>query len=195
MFLLVLTAFMAQGQEEKKEVVTAFKKDLWLTSLEGTISSSNSTLGNNTNFNTAYGLNISSNKIFKDRWAGGLRLTAQRESSNSFIVRESESIFLGPNLAYYFSKSTQGSLFVEFSPGYVRFFESSESNSGLITAQESVDGNGFGTVFRFGYAHVINERVIFNFGMNVTNFWINAERITEPGPTSSRKPHHWQPGL
>lgn len=171
---------MVHAQEDE----TPFKEGLWLTSLEGSISSSNSTLGNNarSNFNTAYGFNISSNKIFKDRWAAGLKLTASRTSSNSFILRESESIFIGPAITRFFSTAPQGSLFLGFSPGYVRFFESSETNAGLIVAKESVDGNGFGTVIRFGYAHVINEKVIFNFGMNLTNFWIRADRISEPGP-------------
>ncbi len=178
--LFLCFGYITQAQESE----TPFKKGLWLTSLEGSISSSNSTLGNgvNSRFNTAYGFNISSNKLFKDRWAAGLRLTATRASSSSFIDRESESIFIGPSITYFFSPAKTGSLFMELSPGYVRFFENSEANAGFLIAQESVDGNGFGTVFRFGYAHVINEKVIFNFGMNVTNFWIAADRTTEPGP-------------
>lgn len=180
--LLFCSGLMTQAQESE----TPFKKGLWLTSLEGSISSSNSTLGNaqNTNFNTAYGFNISSNKIFKERWAAGLRLTAMRAASNSIINRESESIFIGPSITYFLSAAKQGSLFAELSPGYVRFFENSEANAGFLIAKESVDGNGFGTVLRFGYAHAINDQVIFNFGMNLTNFWILADRTTEPGPTT-----------
>jgi len=184
LYFLICLSFSLMAQEE--ESTTPFKKDLWLTSLEGTISSSNSTLGNSNSqqFNTTYGFDISSNKLFKDRWAAGLRLTATRSASSSFIDRESESIFLGPSISHFFSDNPQGSLFLEFSPGYVRFFESSEANIGLGIVEEVVDGNGFGTIIRFGYAHVINEKVVFNFGMNITNFWILADRTSEPGPTT-----------
>jgi hypothetical protein len=158
LLLLFLWVKFAQGQESE----TPFKKGLWLTSLDGSISSANSSLGrnNNANYNTAYGFNVSSNKIFKDRWAAGLRLSAARASSNSVIEREAESIFIGPGMTYFFSQTAQGSLFMEFAPGYVRFFESSKTNSGAISASETVDGNGFGTVLRFGYAHAINEKIL-----------------------------------
>ena len=171
-----------KAQEEQ----TPFKKGLWLTGLDGAISSTDSTIDtlSTNSFSTAYAFNISSNKIFKDRWAAGLRLTASRASSSGFLDRESESIFIGPSITHYFSASKDGSLFLELSPGYVRFFDKSESQPGVPTILESVDGNGFGTSLRFGYAHLVTEKILFNFGMNITNFWIVADRISEPSGIS-----------
>lgn len=167
-----------------QEAETPFQKGLWLTSLEGSISSSNNTTNTNqnqNNFTSAYGLNIASNKLFKDRWAVGLRINAQRSAVSGVLERESESVFIGPSITHFLSDAPTGSLFISFSPGYVRFFEQSSASSGAVDISESIDGNGFGTAVRFGYAHLVNEKVLFNFGMNLNNFWIIADRVREPG--------------
>ena len=186
LLLLMLLVIQINAQEE----ASPFRKGLWLTTLDGSISSASSTtnaIANQNSFNTAYGLNISSNKLFKARWAAGLRLNAIRSSAGGILERESESVFVGPSISHFFSPATTGSLFLEFSPGYVRFFEASSVRSGTTQLKESVDGNGFGTNLRFGYAHLVSDKILFNFGMNLTNFWIVADRKVEPGLNRSNE--------
>lgn len=185
LLLLCFFVFDSIAQED----VTPFQKGLWFTGLDGSISSSSNTLGGNSrgNFNTAYGFNISSSKLFKDRWAGGLILNAARSSSDGILNRQSESIFIGPSIRHFFSEAPQGSLYLEFAPGYVRFYEKSETNLGLTKVFESVDGNGYGMAVKFGYAHVLDKNIVFNFGMNVTNFWIKADRNRQPQNTTQRE--------
>ena len=188
---LILLFLCLATQGYSQESTTPFKKGLWLTGLDGSISSTNNALAsnnsNNNNFNTAYGFKISSGKIFKDRWTAGLILAADRSSSDGIFNRQTESIFIGPSIRHFFSKAPQGSLYLEIAPGYVRFFEKSELRSTFTRTSESVDGNGFGLAMRFGYAHLVNESVIFNFGMNITNFWIWADRTQLPSNTTTQE--------
>lgn len=188
---LLLFFICLVSQAIAQESTTPFKKGLWLSGLDGSISSTNNALAsnnsNNNNFNTAYGFNISSSKIFKDRWTAGLVLAAQRASSDGIFNRQTESIFIGPSIRHFFSKAPQGSLYLEVAPGYVRFFEKSALTNTFTRTSESVDGNGFGLGMRFGYAHKVNDSVIFNFGMNFTNFWIWADRTQIPANTTTQE--------
>jgi hypothetical protein len=185
--IICLIGFVTLAHAQESE--TPFKKGLWMTGLDGIISSASNALDtvNRSNFNTSYALNIASHKFLQDKWAAGLRLTASRSSSVGIVERQSESIFIGPSLMHFFSDSKDGSLFIELSPGYVRFFEKSESTSTSLPFSESIDGNGFGLTGRFGYAHVIDEKIVFNFGMNVTSFWILADRNSEPSGLSKKE--------
>ena len=182
--ILLLAATVTYAQEvEEDSVVTPFRKGRWLTGLSGSISSSGTTeldtAGGN-DFNNAFGLEISTGKFFKDRWLVGVIFQAERSSSQQFLVRESESLFVGPVLSYYFSKSEHGSIFFTISPGYVRFREETRiDQSGTIT-QELVDGQGIGSLYSVGYSYVIHDRVALDFGFNVTSFWIDADRESQP---------------
>jgi len=184
--LFTLLSMFVLSLVQAQETNSPFKKGLWFTGLEGIISSSNNTLDtvSSGSFNTAYAFSISSKKLFSDRWAAGLKLSAKRSSSSGVFQRESESFFIGPSIVHFFSDAKDGSLFLEFTPGYVRFFEKSAATTSNNNFSQSIDGNGFGTSLVLGYAYVLNEQIVFSFGMNMTNFWITGDRVTEPAGTS-----------
>ena len=162
--------------------VTPFRKGRWLTSLSGNISTTTNEL-KSTNSKTVsndYGLNLSTGKFFKERWLFGVTFQAQRQESNGDVNIVGESLYLGPQFARYFSKTKDGSLFLNISPGFV-LYRSLASINEVTDFQIEEEGNGFGTVISLGYSYVIRDLISLNIGFNLENYWIGVDSINTAG--------------
>ena len=164
------------------EVTTPFRKGRWLTGLSGSISSTSTRLDTvqGTNFANQYALELSTGRFFKDRWLAGLTFRAERNSSEEFVVRDSESLFIGPLISHYFSDSKLGSVFILFSPGFTRFRDKTAIEQNGVVTQELIKGQGFGMLLNLGYSYVVHDRIAFDLGLSVSSNWINGRRESEP---------------
>ncbi len=180
--LTVLIAFQAvvsYGQNlSEKEQTTSFRKGRWFTGLSGSISSNtNQFQGSNTRTQTnEFGLSMTTGKFLKDRLLFGGILNINRSSSDNISKSSTESLFIGPSLRYYLQKAKEGSIFGEFSPGYVRYKEAIESvnNNSTEINQESI-GSGFGSLLGIGYSYVLHDRITFDLGLRLNLFWLSLE--------------------
>ncbi|MCX2745508.1 DUF3575 domain-containing protein [Mangrovivirga sp. M17] len=181
-FLTYFLSFAEVHSQNEDSVGTPFIKGKWISGLSGTISSGTAISDTTTQraFNNNYGMNLSTGKFIANRWMLGLIFNSSRQNSNDIIKRNLEQLFIGPLVSYYFSDNETGSLFVSLSPGYTSFQdEISLVRNGLVQG-EKVKGDGFGLYFRFGYTYVIHHRILLEFGLNVSNSWVGAERLSFP---------------
>ncbi len=166
---------------------TPFRKGRWLTGLAGSISSNTSKVSgsNEKTITNEFGLNLSTGKFVKDRWLFGGTVNADKASSASSVDRTTESLFIGPFVAYYLSPNHRGSLFTRFSPGYVRYNEDTQVNSLPNPTELSSKGNGFGSLIGLGYSYVIHDKIAFDIGFNLNLFWIGIDQEQQPSGTIS----------
>ncbi|NMM47601.1 hypothetical protein [Marinigracilibium pacificum] len=174
--------------QNSDSTTTPFLKGKWISGLSGTISSGTTISDTTTQrgFNNNYGINLSTGRFMKDRLLVGAIFNATRQNSTEIIERNAEQLFVGPLVSYYISKSEQGSLFFSLSPGYSSYLDEIAIVRNGIRQGEKVKGDGFAIYFRFGYAYAIHRRILLELGLNITNSWINAERISFPSNDSSQ---------
>jgi hypothetical protein len=162
--------------------ITPFRQGRWLTSLSGNISSSSNEL-NSARIKTIsndFGINLSTGKFFKDRWLFGVTFQAGKQEAKGDINIDTESLYMGPQFARYFSKSKDGSLYLNISPGFVLYRSLATINE-IPSFREEYEGSGFGSLFSLGYSYVIRDLISFNIGFNLQHFWIGADNINETG--------------
>ena len=166
---------------------TPFKKGIWLTGIAGSISSGTALTDTTAQriYNNSYGINLSTGRFFKDRWAAGMIFTASRQSNKQFVVRESESLFIGPLVQHYLSESETGSIFFTFSPGFSSFRERIELERNGITQERKASGSGFGILAGIGYSYVMHRRIAFDLRLNISNAWINATSEIQPAGSTT----------
>ena len=179
LFTLAPNAF---AQEiEKDSTLTSFRKGRWFTGLSGSISSGtieNSTSGKKSSSNR-YGIEISTGKFIKNRLLVGFLFSAHRDNFESDFVKTTESIFIGPQASYYFSKSRTGSIFFKLSPGFVIYRDQTSLLLEDTFTELISEGNGFGFLTTLGYSYVLHDRITFDLGLNLNVSWISVEQNSE----------------
>jgi hypothetical protein len=164
------------------QTVTPFRKGRWLTSLSGNISTTTNEVKsiNRKSISNDYGINLSTGKFFKERWLFGVTFQAERQESKGEINVDSESFYIGPQFARYFSKTKDGSLFLNVSPGFVMYRSRATINE-IPDFLVEADGNGFGTLVSLGYSYVIRDLISLNIGFNLGHYWIGVDSINSSG--------------
>lgn len=183
--LLIILSNSGLFAQEKDSLITPFRKGRWLTGLSGTISSSTTNIGQNSDYSNKYGIAISTGNFVIPRLLVGALFNAQRDQSTSYTDRETESLFVGPDVTYYLSKDRVGSVFISIVPGYVRYRENASIIQNTLNVNEKLEGDGIGLKLAFGYSYVLHDRIAFDLGLVFSRFQINATRTSEPiGNTS-----------
>lgn len=174
---------------QEKDSITPFKKGRWLTGLSGSFTSNTSELGSSSEriSTNTYGIDLTTGSFFKDRWLIGGLLSAERVSGGGKIERDLETLFIAPIISFYFSKNNQGSLFLSFAPGYMRFREETNINLNEQSITERIEGPGFGARLSLGYSYVIHNRIAFDIGLNVNNYWLKTEQESLPLGSSMKE--------
>lgn len=170
----------------KDSISTPFRKGRWLTSLSGSISTSTNELRstNSKSISNDYAINLSTGNFFKERWLFGITFQAAKQETKGDINVVGESFYIGPQFARYFSKTEEGSLFLNVSPGFV-LYRSLANINGITEFQEESEGNGFGTLISLGYSYVIRDLISFNIGFSLQYAWINADTVNIEGVVGS----------
>ena len=148
-----------------------------MTGLNGSFSSNTVEIGSADGLASTnqYGLEISTGWFFKDRWFVGANVNAQRGSGGGFIERDYESFLIGASVTYYFLKDHFGSLYLRALPGYVRLRDETRFEQANALLTETVEGPGFGLVFRLGYSYVINDIIVLDIGLDNGFAWLDVE--------------------
>ena len=179
---------MAQETEKdttKNESVTPFRKGRWITGLTGFIGSG-STENTNTktkSISNQYRIELNTGKFIKDRINLGLSANMERSNieESDVEVLTSESFFIGPKGTYYASGSSIGSIFFSLSPGYALYRDKAGSVVDNVYIENVNKGGGFGFLFTFGFAYVIDDRVSFDLGLNYNVYWLNLDQESNTG--------------
>lgn len=190
LFLLLFIAFNTSlvfsqntvTADSTDNTVTPFRKGRWLTSLSGNISTTTNELKstNNKTISNNYGINLSTGTFFKERWLFGVTFQAQRQEAKGEFNIVGESLYIGPQFARYFSKTRDGSLFLNVSPGFVMYRSRATINENPDFLVDE-DGNGFGTLISLGYSYVIRDLISFNIGFNLASYWIGIDSTNSDG--------------
>lgn len=180
---------LASENQDTLDISTPFRKGRWMTGLSGSISSGSTNLDSIQKgvSRNQYAIDFATGKFIKDRLLVGVIFQIARTSTEEFVKRTSETLYIGPNVSFYFSDNEQGSLFIAGSAGYAKFRDDTGVQLNGVFNQIDIDGNGLGTILRFGYSYVIHDRISFDLGLNLTTFWINADRISQPANTTSKE--------
>ncbi len=138
--------------------LTPFRKGRWLTSLSGSISSTSNELKSTKNktISNEFGINLSTGKFFKERWLLGLTFQANKQEAKGNLNNTGEILYIGPQIARYFSKTKDGSLFLNVSPGFVLYRRLASINE-IPDFRDESDGSGFGTLGSLEYSYVIRD--------------------------------------
>ena len=163
-------------------IITPFRKGRWIVGLTGSLSSNRNETFNEgeETFNSRYGILMTGGHFFKDRWLAGGIIQMERENRESGGESTAENFFVGPNIGRYLSKTSYGSLYLSLSPGYVRYRDFvSIVDEGTVTSSLT-QGGGFGMLISLGYSYVIWDRVSFDIGFNLNQYWIRAEQRLQP---------------
>ncbi|MGB5228267.1 MAG: hypothetical protein WBN55_08380 [Eudoraea sp.] len=194
LFVLLFLAFNATlvfsqntvPSDTVDSILTPFRKGRWLTSLSGSISSTSNELKSTKNktISNEFGINLSTGKFFKDRWLFGVTFQAGKQESKGDFKIVGETLYIGPQIARYFSKTKDGSLFLNVSPGFV-LYRSLASINEIPDFGEESDGNGFGTLVSLGYSHVIRDLISLNIGFNLQYGWIGIDTVDINGMVGS----------
>jgi hypothetical protein len=165
---------------------TPFIKGRWLSGLNGSFSSNTLKLASEEELFTtnSYGLEIFTGVFFQDRWFAGFNVLAARSSGAGVVERESESLLIGPSVAYYFLKEPYGSLYMRVLPGYFRFREKGSASSEAGITTQLAEGPGFATRLRLGYSYVISRRIVLDVGVGTTLAWLDVEYTSDSAPGS-----------
>lgn len=157
--------------------LTPFRKGRWLTSLSGSISSTSTELKSTQikTISNEFGINLSTGNFFKERWLFGVVFQAYREQAKGDVNIVGESLFIGPQIARYFSKNKDGSLYLNIAPSFVLFRSLATINE-IPDFKEEADGNGFGTFVSLGYSYVIRDLISLNIGFNIQYAWVGVDK-------------------
>ena len=190
LFLLLFIAFNtslvfsqnAVPADSTDNTLTPFRKGRWLTSLSGNISTTTNELKstNNKTISNDYGINLSTGTFFKERWLFGVTFQAERQEAKGDFNIVGESFYFGPQFARYFSKTKDGSLFLNVSPGFVAYRNRATINE-IPDFLSDGEGNGFGTLISLGYSYVIRDLISFNIGFNLASYWIGIDSTNQDG--------------
>lgn len=166
--------------------LTPFRKGRWLTSLSGSISSTSNELKSTKNktISNEFGINLSTGKFFKERWLLGLTFQANKQEAKGNLNITGEILYIGPQIARYFSKTKDGSLFLNVSPGFVLYRRLTSINE-IPDFRDESDGSGFGTLVSLGYSYVIRDLISFNIGFNLQYGWIDVNTVDINGMMDS----------
>jgi|GEM_PF-1469504 len=166
--------------------LTPFRKGRWLTSLSGSISSTSNELKSTKNktISNEFGINLSTGKFFKERWLLGLTFQANKQEAKGNLNNTGEILYIGPQIARYFSKTKDGSLFLNVSPGFVLYRRLTSINE-IPDFRDESDGSGFGTLVSLGYSYVIRDLISFNIGFNLQYGWIDVNTVDINGMMDS----------
>jgi hypothetical protein len=194
LFVLLFLAFNATlvysqntvPSDSADSTLTPFRKGRWLTSLSGSISSTSNELKSTKNkiLSNEFGINLSTGKFFKDRWLLGVTFQAGKQETKGDFKIVGESLYIGPQIARYFSKTKDGSLFLNVSPGFV-LYRSLASINEIPDFGEETEGNGFGALVSLGYSYVIRDLISFNIGFNLQYGWIGTDTVDINGVIGS----------
>jgi len=166
--------------------LTPFRKGRWLTKLSGSISSTSNELKSTKNktISNEFGINLSTGKFFKERWLLGLTFQANRQEAKGDLNNTGEILYIGPQMGRYFSKTKDGSLFLNVSPGFVLYRRLTSINE-IPDFRDESDGGGFGTLISLGYSYVIRDLISFNVGFNLQYGWIDVNTFDINGMMDS----------
>jgi hypothetical protein len=184
LFLIVFLVLFAgsfvieiQAQDSINDSIsTPFRKGRWLSGLNGSFSSSTLKIESTENLvsNNAYGLGIFTGTFIKERWFVGFNIFAESSSGRGLIDRETETLLIGPNAAYYFLDETYGSLYLSVLPGYLRIRESNSFEFEDQVLRETFEGPGFALRMRLGFAYVVSNRIVLDVGVGSTLAWVET---------------------
>lgn len=185
-FFLTVNA-IAQDSIPTDSLTTPFRKGRWLTGITGSINSDRNETKSTDEVTTSneYALNIVGGNFFKDRWLVGGIIQADRSDADGTTDINTETLFVGPLLVHYFSDSPRGSLFLSGAPGYTRYRNLVSFADGLIENQEISEGSGFAFIINLGYSYVVFDRIAFDIGFGVSQFWVDVDRELQPGGSIS----------
>lgn len=193
----ILTSLLCMGLEGRAwaqdtpadTLSTPFKKGKWLSGLSGSFSSSTLKLESNEELFTAnsYGIEIFTGAFFQDRWFAGFNVLASRSSGAGVVERESESLLIGPSVAYYFLKEPYGSLYASVLPGYIRFREEGSVSDEAGINTQLAEGPGFATRIRLGYSYVISQRIVLDVGVGTSLAWLDVKYSTSLRPIPQKE--------
>ncbi|WP_233586823.1 hypothetical protein [Formosa maritima] len=170
----------AEIDTTKTEINTPFRKGRWLTGLTGFIGSGSTenTITHDKSISNRYRIEINTGKFVRDRINIGLSANMERSNVEEKNIAESTSelFFVGPKGTYYASDSYIGSIFFSLSPGYVLYRDKIGALIDDIYIENINKGGGFGFLFTFGFAYVIQDRVSFDLGLNYNVYWLNLNQ-------------------
>ena len=183
--LMAIGTTLSQDSIVKDSALSPFRKGRWLTGISGSINSDRNETGSNDEVSTSneYSLNIIGGNFFKDRWLIGGIIQADRSDSEGITDISNETIFVGPLISHYFSDASRGSLFLSVSPGYTRYRDEIELLLVGEVTRELSEGSGFGILLNLGYSYVVFDRIAFDIGFGINQFWINVDRELMPDNT------------
>ncbi|WP_109829628.1 outer membrane beta-barrel protein [Reichenbachiella versicolor] len=166
------------AQESDSILLNPFRKGRWYTGLSGSISSSTNNSNASKTASNDFNFNISSGKFIQDQWLLGIRFLAMRDQRIGSITKsDSEILYIGPTGSYYFQKSSNGSLLINASIGFVKFREESSilDQTDIVTNAEN-KGQGIGGIFGLGYSYTMFDRISFDIGFSIDSFWVDGEQ-------------------
>ena len=182
---VVLSIAYAQDRIAHDSVKSPFRKGRWLTGITGSIDSDRNETKSIEEITSSneYAINIVGGNFFKDRWLVGGIIQADRSDAEGTTDINTETIFIGPQIAHYFSDSPRGSLFLSLSPGYTRYRNLVRFGEGVTENEEVSEGSGFAFLLNLGYSYVVFDRIAFDIGFGVGQFWVDVDRELQPEGT------------
>ncbi len=186
-FVFVLTTVSTFSQNEKvekdsieTETIKPFRKGRWLTGLSGSIGSGSreNKATNLKSISNNYRIEISSGKFVRDQLNLGISTFLERNNIEEENIEEvtSEIFFVGPKATYFLSESSVGSVFFSLSPGYTLYRDKIGNLENDIYVEQESEGGGFGFLSTFGFAYVIEDRIIFDLGLNYNVYWLDIQQ-------------------
>ena len=159
-----------------------FRKGRWLTGITGSIDSDRNETKSieEVTSSNEYAINIVGGNFFKDRWLVGGIIQADRSDAEGTTDINTETIFIGPQIAHYFSDSPRGSLFLSVAPGYTRYRNLVRFGDDTIENEEVSEGSGFAFLVNLGYSYVVFDRIAFDIGFGVGQLWVAVDRELQP---------------
>lgn len=179
-FFSILTQNVGAQEEEKDSITTSFRKGRWLVGLAGSIGSSSTenTSSDLKLVSNHYRIEVSSGKFVIDRLNIGLHFNVERENIHNEFNEErtSENLFIGPKLAYFISKNAIGSLYFGLTPGFILYRDETDKGKNENVIDIVNNGSGFGLFSTFGYVYVIQDRIAFDLGLNLSSYWVDINQ-------------------
>lgn len=185
---LLILLFLATGSVYAQDnttidsTKTPFRKGRWLTGITGSINSDRNETKSNDEVTSSneYALNIVGGNFFKDRWLVGGIIQADRSDAEGASDVNTETLFVGPLIVHYFSDSPRGSLFLSGAPGYTRYRNVISFTDESIANTEISEGSGFAFIINLGYSYVVFDRITFDIGFGIGQFWVDVDRELQP---------------
>ena len=177
LFIAGIFSSYAQDDIPSDTLPTPFRQGRWLSGISGSISSStNKTRSTDIESTTnQFGISLDGGKFIKDRWLIGGIVNFEGSDFEGNASISSETFFVGPMVSHYFSDSPRGSLFMSFAPGYSRYIDNLRSSQGPANLIQESSGSGFGINVSLGYSFVIEDRIAFDIGFDISQAWFSVE--------------------